>query len=58
MSTMKATSGHSEACCNLPPVVAEGYEEKGKYETIGDYKTCKYPSSKLAEKKGAVVESV
>lgn len=41
MSEMKATEGHSAACCNLPPIVSEGYEAKGTYEEIGGYKTCK-----------------
>jgi len=39
MSTMKATHGHSEACCNVPPVVTSGYSVKGAYETIGGKKT-------------------
>ncbi|OIW31332.1 alpha/beta-hydrolase [Coniochaeta ligniaria NRRL 30616] len=39
MSTMKATHGHNEACCNIPPVVSSGYPKKGAYETIGDKKT-------------------
>jgi hypothetical protein len=29
-----------EACNTIPPVVAEGYEEKGKWEEIGGLKTC------------------
>lgn len=28
---MEAQQGHSKACCNVPPVVAKGYKEKGKY---------------------------
>ncbi|KAK3330892.1 hypothetical protein B0H66DRAFT_469774 [Apodospora peruviana] len=32
MSTMQETHGHSEACCNVPPVVSKGYKEKGSYE--------------------------
>ncbi|KAI0124730.1 dienelactone hydrolase [Xylariales sp. AK1849] len=39
MSTMQAQHGHSEACCNVPPVVSKGYEAKGNYEEIGGYKT-------------------
>ncbi|KUI57628.1 hypothetical protein VP1G_04978 [Cytospora mali] len=39
MSAMKATGGHSAACCNIPPVVSSGYEKKGEYETIGGVKT-------------------
>lgn len=41
MSTMPASHGHSEACCNIPPVVSKGYKAKGSYEEIGGYKTCK-----------------
>jgi dienelactone hydrolase len=36
---MPAQHGHSEACCNIPPVVAKGYSEKGAYEDLGGYKT-------------------
>ncbi|EAW13488.1 dienelactone hydrolase family protein [Aspergillus clavatus NRRL 1] len=40
MSTsMPATHGHSEACCNIPPVVADGYIPKGSYEQHGGLKT-------------------
>ncbi|KAM3534632.1 hypothetical protein MY4038_002044 [Beauveria bassiana] len=39
MSAMPATSGHSAACCNLPPIVSKGYQAKGKYEEVGGYKT-------------------
>jgi hypothetical protein len=39
---MESINGHNVACCNVPPVVTEGgMELKGKYETIGDIKTCK-----------------
>ncbi|CAK7263638.1 hypothetical protein SEPCBS57363_000670 [Sporothrix epigloea] len=38
MST-PADHGHSEACCNVPPIVASGYEIKGSYETFGGIKT-------------------
>lgn len=38
MSAMKATGGHSAACCNIPPVVSSGYQKKGDYETIGGTK--------------------
>jgi len=41
MSTMPAQGGHSQACCNIPPVVSKGYENKGGYEDIGGFKTCK-----------------
>lgn len=37
---MPASHGHSEACCNIPPVVSKGYEAKGTYKDIGGYKTC------------------
>jgi len=40
MSTMPAQHGHSEACCNIPPIVAKGYDTKGSYEELGGYKTC------------------
>lgn len=30
---------HSATCCNIPPIIAKGYEPKGKYETIGGRKT-------------------
>ncbi|KAI1382978.1 Alpha/Beta hydrolase protein [Hypoxylon trugodes] len=39
MSTMPATHGHNEACCNIPPVVSTGYITKGSYEELGGYKT-------------------
>ncbi|KAI0458136.1 hypothetical protein F5B21DRAFT_461436 [Xylaria acuta] len=38
-STMPAQHGHSEACCNIPPIVSKGYDAKGKYEELGGYKT-------------------
>lgn len=43
MPEMEATAGHSKACCNVPPVVATGYQIKGSYEELGGYKTCKFP---------------
>lgn len=39
MSTMKATGGHSQACCNIPPIVSDGYAKKGDYQTIDNRKT-------------------
>jgi dienelactone hydrolase len=36
---MEATSGHSAACCNIPPIISKGYEAKGKYETVDGLKT-------------------
>lgn len=38
MSTMKATGGHSAACCNIPPIVSSGYQKKGDYATIDNRK--------------------
>jgi len=35
MSTYK----HSEACCKIPPIVATGYEVKGKYVELNGMKT-------------------
>jgi len=40
MSTMPASHGHSEACCNIPPIVSKGYNAKGSYEEIDGLKTC------------------
>ncbi|CAM1502274.1 Fc.00g042580.m01.CDS01 [Cosmosporella sp. VM-42] len=53
MSTMPASHGHSEACCNVPPVVAKGYQAKGSYEEIGGYKT--YVTGPAGAKKAIVV---
>ncbi|KAI0172876.1 Alpha/Beta hydrolase protein [Hypoxylon sp. FL1284] len=39
MSTMPAQHGHSEACCNIPPVVSKGYGAKGGYEELGGFKS-------------------
>ncbi|KAK0110024.1 hypothetical protein ONS95_002685 [Cadophora gregata] len=39
MAQVQGQHGHSAACCSIPPIVAKGYEEKGKYETIGGLKT-------------------
>lgn len=43
MSTMPASHGHSEACCNIPPIVSKGYNAKGSYEEIDGLKTCTTP---------------
>lgn len=43
MSTMPATHGHNEACCNIPPVVSTGYKAKGSYDEVDGMKTCKRP---------------
>jgi hypothetical protein len=40
----QAMHGHSAACCSIPPIISKGYEPKGKYETIGGLKTCKFCS--------------
>ena len=40
MAAMPAVSGHSEACCNIPPVVSSEYVAKGTYEHLGGIKTC------------------
>ncbi len=40
MSSMPASHGHNEACCNIPPVVSKGYKAKGSYEEIDGLKTC------------------
>jgi hypothetical protein len=40
MSAMPASHGHSEACCNIPPVVSKDYSAKGTYKDIGGFKTC------------------
>jgi len=36
---MSLHPAHSAACCTVPPVVSEGYKEKGKYITINGLKT-------------------
>ena len=50
MSTMKASHGHNEACCNIPPVVSSGYKAKGSYEEIDGKKTYVTGSAKDAKK--------
>ncbi|KAJ2897541.1 hypothetical protein MKZ38_004613 [Zalerion maritima] len=40
MSTMPATHGHSEACCNIPPVTSSNdYPMKGQYDEFDGLKT-------------------
>ncbi|CAJ2504107.1 Uu.00g115010.m01.CDS01 [Anthostomella pinea] len=39
MSTMQAQHDHSQACCNVPPVVAKNYSERGSYEELGGMKS-------------------
>lgn len=50
---MPATSGHSAACCNIPPVVADNYQGKGTYETIDNLKT--YTTGPADAEKGILV---
>ncbi|KAL0937590.1 dienelactone hydrolase [Colletotrichum truncatum] len=52
-STMPAQHGHSQACCNIPPVIAKGYQAKGSYEEIGGLKT--YVTGPADAKKAIVV---
>jgi hypothetical protein len=40
MSTMPASHGHNEACCNIPPIVSSGYSPKGSYKEYEGLKTC------------------
>lgn len=58
MSTMKATGGHSAACCNMPPVVSSGYAHKGTYETIDGKKTYVTGPAKEATKGLLVVMDI
>jgi hypothetical protein len=37
---MPATHGHNAACCNIPPVISDGYVPKGTYEKVNDLETC------------------
>jgi len=50
---MPASHGHSQPCCNIPPIVTKGYEAKGSYEDIGGYKT--YVTGPADATKGIVV---
>ena len=43
MSTYK----HSEAFCKTAPIVAEGYEPKGKYIELAGWKACQCDSRLL-----------
>ncbi|KAI1309631.1 hypothetical protein F5Y03DRAFT_68007 [Xylaria venustula] len=52
MSTMPAQHGHSEACCNIPPIISKGYEAQGGYEELGGYKT--YVTGPSGTTKGVV----
>nr|CDN29925.1 Putative protein of unknown function [Podospora anserina] len=53
MSTMQASHGHNQACCNIPPVVSKGYSAKGSYEEIDGFKT--YVTGPSTAKKGILV---
>lgn len=37
--TLATMSTQSKACCTVPPVVSEGYKEKGEFITINGMKT-------------------
>lgn len=53
MTAMPATKCHGAACCNVPPIVAEGYEAKGSYEDLGGFKT--YATGPSSAEKGILV---
>lgn len=53
MSTMPASHGHSEACCNIPPVVSKGYTAKGSYDEVDGLRT--YVTGPADATKGIVV---
>ncbi|KAI6081728.1 hypothetical protein F4821DRAFT_272925 [Hypoxylon rubiginosum] len=53
MSTMPASHGHNEACCNIPPIVSDDYVAKGLYEELGNYKS--YVTGPADAKKGIIV---
>ncbi|KAL2127107.1 hypothetical protein VTI74DRAFT_11322 [Chaetomium olivicolor] len=53
MSTMPASHGHNEACCNIPPVVTSGYQAKGSYKEFDGLKT--YVTGPEDATKGIVV---
>ncbi|KAH8654700.1 dienelactone hydrolase family protein [Ilyonectria robusta] len=50
MSTMPAQYGHNEACCNIPPVLSNGYNGQGSYEEVGGLKS--YVTGPADAKKG------
>lgn len=40
---VEKASGHSKACCSIPPILSEKeYKAKGAFETIDSIKTCSY----------------
>lgn len=52
ISTMSATHGHNEACCNIPPVISAGYVARSSYEQLGGLKNCEQrpaPGQPLAD---------
>ncbi|KAK3298377.1 Alpha/Beta hydrolase protein [Chaetomium fimeti] len=53
MSTMPASHGHNEACCNIPPVVTTGYEAKGSYKEYDGLNT--YTTGPADATKGIIV---
>lgn len=53
MSTMPATHGHSAACCNIPPIVSEGYQKKGSFQELGSHNT--YVTGPADADKGIIV---
>ncbi|KAI0975926.1 dienelactone hydrolase [Xylaria arbuscula] len=52
MSSMPATHDHGAACCNIPPVVSEGYTPKGSYSQAGGKRT--YVTGPLDASKGLI----
>jgi len=50
---MPASHGHSEACCNIPPVESTGYQAKGSYKEFDGMKT--YTTGPADATKGIVV---
>jgi dienelactone hydrolase len=53
MSTMPASHGHNEACCNIPPVVTIGYADKGSYKQYDGLST--YTTGPADATKGIIV---
>ncbi|KAF2458357.1 hypothetical protein BDY21DRAFT_342266 [Lineolata rhizophorae] len=52
-SSTRTMSGASKACCTVPPVVSEGYKEKGEWVTVDGLKT--YATGPASAKKGILV---
>ncbi|KAG8980790.1 hypothetical protein FRB93_008999 [Tulasnella sp. JGI-2019a] len=36
---MSGEQQHSAACCTIPPMISEGYKEKGEYKEFAGFKT-------------------